>query len=984
MLEELLPIRGVTVRLRFRRLEHAPFFHHPQLRPFLKELLEDKAALDAEAGLWVEAVNSGVTHFRAGDEYRFNLFCLPRALPLFQRLIDRLRRLPGSYPRRREREGLFGGNLEYQGLLDYFTGRRVHEVGQLFHYDRDALEREWRFWRDQTELVLRFTSPARLKRQHKQRDLAPYINDRGMLNPGETERRVWRALCNLAPKLNAYCRKEDISYHGVRDRLFWTDNAKTLKDGRLAPFGGVLGDIRLSDPVDAENPHLPLLILGQYLGIGERRGYGLGRYRLLTPDGQGTLPPRALAQNHRERVARVSNFELACYNMARKHKYLRKYIDHSLEEFDPGIEEQLEDNRLLNTINLHRLARRLREGRYRAPELQGVILRRPERHPRPLAIPPLEDRIVQRAVVEVLGQDIDQLSTDRSYGYRRGHSRMQARDRILALNRQGYKWFFEADITEFFDLVSHDEIRNRLLSFFPDEPLVELLMDWVSAPVRFEGRLIRRSTGLPQGSPVSPMLANLLLEDFDADIESRGMKLVRFADDFVILCKTRHQARAAARQAAESLAELGLEFNPAKTGIGHFVQGFDFLGYSFIDGMAVENHRPRHGAEKLRMESIPAASWLAQLLDREPELLDDLNNRLDKKRPLPRKTPETRPLPASEQGGTLLVTPPAKYLHQTQNQLEIRDKRKGRVLRRVPWNDLAAIVLYGRHTISLPCQLGAMAHDIPIHFCTATGRHLGLATRQSPGQGAGLWLEQARVFAPGGPRRLPLCRALVAARLHNQITVLRQRLRHDGDADKDEAIRGLRSLLEQVPDAGEEQLRGYEGQAAVLYYQALRRWVPEAYGFQRRNRRPPRDPFNALLSLGYSTLYSQCASLLQVAGLYPWQGFYHHPRDRHMALASDLMESYRHLVERTALTMLRAGQLKEDDFYILKTGACQLSRRGLRAYLHQLEQRLLKPMLARDEEEPQTLQEHMLMTAHGLIRYIRSPGARAPDFFRLK
>ena len=972
MIQKLLPLRAVTIRLRFLRLEEPPFFHQPLLRPFLKELLQDKQALDNEPGLWLEAINSGVTRFRRHDEYRFNLFCLPAAYPLFKRVLDALRRLPHSYPGRRKKEGIFAANLEYLGLLDYFTTQPIKRESELFLYDEQALQRELNFWRQQPELIMRFTAPARLKRR-KEKGTA-YINDRSMLHPGEMERRVCKALANLAPGLGQQCQAGQISYPEVIDRLFWTDNADTLDDGRINPFGGVLGDVRLRGG-QGDTPHLPLMILGQYIGMGERRGYGMGRYYLCTPQGQGTTPPPAVAKTRLKDSARIANFEQACHNMARKHPDLRQYIDHSLEEFSPDIEDRLEDKRALNRINLHRLARLLGEGQYKASVLQGVILRRPDRHPRPLAIPPLEDRITQRAVVEVLGPTIERLSMCHSYGYRRGFSRMQARDRILTLYRQGYRWFFEADITEFFDLVSHDEIRNRLESFFPHEPLVSLLMDWVSAPVQFDGRLIQRRTGLPQGSPISPMLANLLLEDFDADLSVQNMQLVRFADDFVVLCKTRHQARSAAQQAEQSLAELGLTFNPEKTGVGELIDGLDFLGYSIAGGLAVEKHRPHHPVGKLHLDSIPAASWLAQLLQREPQLLDELNQRLDKPHHPARLknlgSAKQRQLPANDLGATLFITPPVKQLNQRDGALEVHDAKSKDLLIREAWNDLAAIVLIGRHNITQRCQLSAMENNVPIHFCNAGGRYQGVSCNQRPSaEGPDLWLLQARHYASESPSRLPLCQALVSARIHNQIQVLRQRQRHDDQNSA--AITALQTLLENCDNANEPQLRGYEGQAATTYFQQLRLWVPEEYGFSGRNRRPPRDPFNALLSLGYSVLYSHATSVLQVAGLYVWQGFYHRRRDRHQALASDLMEVYRHLVERTALTLLRSSQLKQDDFYTRSDNACYLTRNGRRIFLQQLQQRILRPVLAKGEEKKHNLLEHMLQTAYQLIRHLRN------------
>jgi hypothetical protein len=204
-LEALLPLRAVIIRLRFKQPTLAPFFHQVQLMPFLKELLADKERLDNENRLWVETQESGQTVFRHGDLYRFTLFCTAGAYPLFIELLDLLRRLPGSYPERIPHKGLFDSKFEFDGLEDYFTRQTLRHHEQLFQYDAAALQRELEFWRQQPELTLRFTSPARFKRKQQGKTRNPYIHDRGQIRPGETERRVFRALSNIEPAIkNAF------------------------------------------------------------------------------------------------------------------------------------------------------------------------------------------------------------------------------------------------------------------------------------------------------------------------------------------------------------------------------------------------------------------------------------------------------------------------------------------------------------------------------------------------------------------------------------------------------------------------------------------------------------------------------------------------------------------------------------------------------------------------------------------------------------
>jgi CRISPR-associated endonuclease Cas1 len=147
--------------------------------------------------------------------------------------------------------------------------------------------------------------------------------------------------------------------------------------------------------------------------------------------------------------------------------------------------------------------------------------------------------------------------------------------------------------------------------------------------------------------------------------------------------------------------------------------------------------------------------------------------------------------------------------------------------------------------------------------------------------------------------------------------------------------------------------------------------LPAEFQFSGRNRQPPRDPFNALLSLGYTILHAQVVSSLAVNGLYPWVGFYHQPRGRHAALASDLMEPFRHLVERTALNSLVQKQLKADDFYLSADQGCRLKPDALRDYIHQLWQRFDDQVVSLTSEQAETVLTHIDLQAKSLVGWIR-------------
>lgn len=194
------------------------------------------------------------------------------------------------------------------------------------------------------------------------------------------------------------------------------------------------------------------------------------------------------------------------------------------------------------------------------------------------------------------------------------------------------------------------------------------------------------------------------------------------------------------------------------------------------------------------------------------------------------------------------------------------------------------------------------------------------------------------------------------------------------------ALQGLRQCREQVASTATlTALNGVEGLAARHYYAGLALQLPSEFGFEGRNRQPPRDPFNALLSLGYTVLYAHADTVIRTAGLLPWIGFYYQPRGRHAALASDLMEPFRHVVERRALALLNRGQLKRTDFTVNEDG-CRLTRTALRRFLTTLGEHFSQPLSERAGEESLTLHEHLHRQCRQLIDELRGQPSRFECF----
>lgn len=252
-------------------------------------------------------------------------------------------------------------------------------------------------------------------------------------------------------------------------------------------------------------------------------------------------------------------------------------------------------------------------GRYQPLPLKRLWLPRPDREPRPIGVPAVRDRVLQTAVAQTLQPLLEAEFEECSYAYRQGRSVRQAVERIGTLQRQGYQWVVEADIERFFDRIPHPRLLAELQALTQDAELVALVQQWLQTPVfdpaRPDEPLQPTLLGVPQGSPLSPALANLYLDHLDEALLDADHALVRYADDFIVLARSRRQAEAAVELTAEVLQDLSLRLNPLKTRVVSFEQGFRFLGWNFVRSLAVPARKAAEPAGHLPSAvAAPAAT----------------------------------------------------------------------------------------------------------------------------------------------------------------------------------------------------------------------------------------------------------------------------------------------------------------------------------------------------------------------------------------
>ena len=618
--------------------------------------------------------------------------------------------------------------------------------------------------------------------------------------------------------------------------------------------------------------------------------------------------------------------------------------------------------------NLNKLRQEILSNTYQPrPLLRVSIPKSSGKGLRSLSIPSIRDRVLQTSVANLLTPLFELKFEEVSFAYRTGRSVDQAIRMIVRLRDKGYEWVVDADIKSYFDEVDHALLINEVEKLVHDEGLLRLIRQWLNATVTEGKQQFKLSKGIPQGSPLSPLLANLFLDQLDDALIKKNLRIVRYADDFLVLCKTEKRAKKALQITDELLESLKLRFNDSKTQITQFNQGFQFLGVEFIRSFAFRPEVDKSSASETKrsakssVETIRAPRMvkrntpqpdtsIAHAFKESGIQTEQFPEKILSEEQETRELPEAINIDSNAPNNessynhdpilqTLFLTQHGGVLGKDQARFSVKHSKHPTAY--IPAIHVDQIMVFGNSQITTQAMHYCLEKRIPIYLLSAAGRYYG-AIESFDTDPVKLHKRQFLVSDDERFSQTLAC-AFIEGKLRNSQLVLKRYARHQQLPEFSQAAKRFTHIINKIQNAESlDQLRGYEGNAARIYFQALVKTLNPKWQFSKRIKNPPTDPINALLSYGYTILFYNVYSLLRLHGLNPHVGFLHPIRMGHPALVSDIIEEFRAIiVDSVVFNLVFNERLSPEGFYWPdgRESACWIKPEAKRIFIKALEQK---------------------------------------------
>lgn len=607
---------------------------------------------------------------------------------------------------------------------------------------------------------------------------------------------------------------------------------------------------------------LPFLILGSEVHIGTRLANSQGYYKILAdspPHFERTFPqPKTLVPVIRDVIDR---YDQALETLSKAEMY-----PFDEQAFARELCREIEDNSYLPSPN------------------KAFVIRQKNKKDRLVEQLSFRDLIVARYLLKTIYKNFDNIFEEESIGYRKGISRDKALRLVETALQEGYGYVVESDIEDFFPSIDPDHLKKLLEFYLPcrDTRLKELLVKLIDNGYILDGRHYERLKGLPLGNPLSPLLANLYLDAFDEHVKSLDVRLVRYADDFIVLCKDKNQAATLLEEAQDFLGEIGLKIKTEKTALHPVADGFRFLGITF-NGRQVSYA----GKEKAKLFKKP-----------------------------------------------LYITTPYVFLSLNGDAAVI--KKDQRIIESIPLRRINEVMVMEKTVFSTAFIRYCVENGIPFTITLNSGYYITTIKPDNKKYFQISYSHGSKFYSLGETELLCIAKEFAAGKLSNYIAMFKQKYRDVGNEFLDE----MYEVIARIHQSGDIfQVRGLEGIAARKTFDRFNHHIKNpAFHLEKRLRKNP-DRINSLLNFGYYLLFSRINATVRAAGLNPYLGFLHSAANNYESLVCDIQELFRANIDHIIIRIVNLGIIREDDFSKSR-GGFYLDKQGVSKYLNYFEKEI--------------------------------------------
>ncbi|MEQ1906783.1 MAG: CRISPR-associated endonuclease Cas1, partial [Pirellulaceae bacterium] len=811
----------------------------------------------------------------------------------------------GRHPARRQ----ILKNFDVVLIEDLITGCPIKSVASAQPITPEKIQQQIARVRSARQIRLYLQSPHRILRSRAAQIDGHRFMDRDGLEIEVLIKSIFRRLAGLGKDVSGI--STTTTARLVDKRLEWLDVGYGVGPNRKT-LGGCVGIVEIGD---IDEVAANFLTIGQYLHVGENTRFGFGKYRILE----------------------LEEDDWPCW---RHHSYLH-------EAFQPAAIADVANEFNIESGELSATAETIVRGSFTPQSCVKIEIEKPGGGTRVLSIPTRRDRAVQRLILEPVAAAINGFLEDSAVAYRHGLGREDAARKIQRAYRDGFGWAVRADFLTFFDSVNHRLLEDRLTAYLDDPPTIQLIMQFIIAGSPFTGR------GLPTGAPLSPVLSNMFLDHFDEQILATGARLVRYADDFVILCRTREAAEHLYSVAAVEAAALKLKLNGDKSGIIDIADGFDFLGFRFSVRTS-QSFDPWDCEPTTQPQPVGELGWNSARKSNSEQFPDQ---------PLPGES--ERELNVAPQ--VMIVGPEIHRIERTLRNLCFHSQTGSRTVR-ARHEEVEQIVIVGGARFDW-AELNQLVRDgVAVQVLNEWGRIEMeiLPTATDPESGA---IRGQLALADDPDRSLNVARQLIHSKIVNH-AVLAQRY-HERER------RIPKKLFEAAQEAARapsiESLLGIEGSAAAIWYSRFGTLLGKDFQFERRVSPDASDPVNVLLNIAHTILYRLIGGMLHANRLIPTVGVLHQARAGHATLASDLQEPFRHLMERAVIDITK--KIRATDFVFDKDGPYELKilPRALQRFIALIHRLLTIPVQGQNQSEPHAYRRQIYLLARSYKLHCLDP-----------